>query len=183
MKRYLLAQIVWVFLFSSLGLGCSSVSDFSRETYRKGFLSPDSFREGAIGVLPLSGADKTERYVDTAREIFHKTIHELQPRMNPLPLPLSPEKEVWNERELDRFKAMSRFLLQTQLRQVDLAEGATHIQIMGRLWDVEQGDILWEGIGESRGNLFLFFPTVPASFETAMEVASRGLIRKLPVSQ
>jgi len=174
-------QILWVTVIAFLVVGCSSISDFSRETYRKGFLTPDSFRNGAIGVSPLSGGEKTDRYLDAAREIFRNTISEIEPQMRPISHPLSKTKEVWNEHELSAFKKTARFLLQTELQQVDLAEGVTHVQIKGRLWDIEQEDILWEGVGESRGHLFLFFPTVPASFEAAMKVASRGLIRKLPV--
>jgi len=164
-------------------MGCASISDFSRETYRKGFLTPDSFRDGAMGVLPLSGGEKTDRYLDKAREIVRKAIAEIEPRMRPLDLPLSKTKEVWSEQEFVPLKNTARFLLQTELQQVDLAEGATHVLIKGRLWDLEQGDILWEGVGESRGNLFLFFPMAPASFEKVLETASRGLILKLPTRE
>ena len=172
-----------VTIFTFLIVGCSSIGDFSRETYRKGFLSDDFLRDGVMGVLPLSGGEKTGHYLSTGREIFKKAISEIKPSMRPISLPLSATKEVWGEREFDALKETARFLLQTELQQVDLVEGVTYVRIKGRLWDVEQRDILWEGIGESRGHLFLFFPTVPASFETAMDVASRGLIRKFPTKE
>jgi len=172
-------QIVWVTALAFLVFGCSGINDFSRETYRIGHLT-DSFRNGEIGLLLLSGGEKTDRYIETARDIFHNVIKEMEPAIRPLPLSISPTKEVWREQEFDLLKKTARFFLQTELQQVDLLEGATYVRIKGRLWDVEQGEILWEGIGESRGDIFLFFPTAPASFERAMEVASRGLIRKLP---
>jgi len=175
-------RIWWVSIFLFLA-NCASMGDFSHETYRRGFLSGDSLRDGAIGVLPLSGGERTGRYLDTAREIFKHTISEIKPSMRPISFPLSATKEVWGEHEFDALKGTARFLLQTELQQVDLVEGVTYVRIKGRLWDVEQRDILWEGVGESRGHLFLFFPTVPASFETAMEVASRGLMKRFPTRE
>jgi hypothetical protein len=118
-------------------------------------------------------------------------MQETQPAVRPLSVAfdgdasfaLPSPKKVLEESDFARLKKTTsiRFFLQVHLQQVEIVEGATQVRIEGRLWDIEQGDILWEGVGESRGNLFLFFPTAPASFEKTMEVASRGLIRKLPM--
>jgi hypothetical protein len=91
-------------------------------------------------------------------------------------------RTVAEERDLSKFRKIlgTRFLLQTELQEVAVMEGATQVRIQGRLWDIEMGDVIWEGTGESRGYLFLFFPRVPATFEKAIEVASRGMIRNLP---
>ncbi len=157
------------------------MGDFSRETYRKGFLLSDTVQAASIVVLPLAGADQPDRYLIPAREIFQNIIQGMQPQIKPVALSLSPTKDVLHTAEFNILKKEAHFLLQTELQQVEVVDGATQVRLFGRLWDMEQGDILWEGMGESRGHLFLFFPTVPASFEKTMEVAARGLIRKLPV--
>ena len=179
--------------FASIGLvlfllsmeGCGGVSDFSREIYRKGFLASDPIAKEEVAALPMTGETGTHRYLESAREIFTARMTEMQPTIHPLSFSISPTKEVLEESDFASLKKTTsvRFLLQTELRQVEVVEGATQVRIEGRLWDIEQGHILWEGVGESRGHLFLFFPTTPASFEKAMEVASRGLIQKLPIKK
>jgi hypothetical protein len=103
------------------------------------------------------------------------------------PLLLSFERESLNnkvirEEDLQVLRKIlnARFLLQIELQQVDIIEGATQVSLRGRLWDVEMGKIIWEATGESRGDSFLFLPRVPVSFEWAIETASRGLVRRLP---
>jgi hypothetical protein len=76
--------------------------------------------------------------------------------------------------------AGARFLLLTELESVELAEGATHVKLIGRLWDADNGRIVWEATGRGRGYVFLFFPWAPSSFEKTMGVASRGLLRQFP---
>lgn len=90
--------------------------------------------------------------------------------------------EVAREEDIRRVgRALQvRYLLQTTLTRVEVIEGATQVQIQAKMWDVEMGDVVWEGTGEARGYLFLIFPQTPSSFEKTVEVASRGLIRKLP---
>jgi hypothetical protein len=162
-------------------VGCTGMSDFSRETYRKGFLLSDTVQAASIAVLPLASANQPNRYLIPAREIFQNVIQGMQPQIKPVSLSLSPTKDVLHTSEFAALKKEAHFLLQAELQQVEVVDGATQVRLLGRLWDIEQGEIIWEGIGESRGHLFLFFPTAPASFEKAMEVAARGLIRKLPV--
>ncbi len=165
--------------------GCGGIGDYSREVYSKGYLASDPITKEAVAALPMTGENETLQYLEAAREIFTNRMTEMQPRIRPLSHSISPTKEVLEESDFASIKKTTsiRFLLQTELRQVQVLEGATQVRIEGRLWDIEQGDILWEGVGESRGNLFLLFPTTPASFEKAMDVASRGLIRKLPIKK
>ncbi len=178
-------QGIGFLLFLLVFVGCGGISDFSRETYRKEFLTSDPITKEAVAALPMTGQIKTLRYLEAARGIFENAMTEMQPAIHPLSFSISPTKEVLEESDFDALKKTTsvRFLLQTELRQVEVVEGATQIRIEGRLWDIEQGSILWEGVGESRGHLFLFFPTAPASFEKAMDVASRGLIQKLPMKK
>ncbi|MBI3358599.1 MAG: hypothetical protein HY201_03890 [Nitrospirae bacterium] len=172
---------------------CSSMSDLSHETYKKGFLKIDPLGKEETAVLQMTGDNSVDLYLPKAREMFNMLLQETLPRVRPLSFvpgadpsfALPSTKKVLEESDFVHLKKATsiRFLLQTNLQQVEVVEGATQVRIEGRLWDIEQGDILWEGVGESRGHLFLFFPTAPASFEKAMEVASRGLIRKLPMRQ
>ncbi len=171
-----------VLLFLLILAGCASINDLSRETYRKGFLKVDRISKEEIAVLPMTGDANTAPYLLTARGIFNDVMTEMRPQMRPSePLPVAPQNEVLEESAFASLKKTTRFLLQTELNQVEVVEGATQIQVHGRLWDVQLGEVIWEGVGESRGHLFLFFPEAPASFEKAMEVATRGFIRKMPI--
>lgn len=183
--RLLLAVVV------PLGMGCASISDLSHETYKKGFLKIEPLGKEETALLQMTTDNAASEYLPKAQEIFNIVMQETQPRVRPLSFfsgadasfALPHTKKVLEESAFATLKKTTpiRFLLQTNLQQVEIIEGATQVKIEGRLWDIEQGDILWEGIGESRGHLFLFFPAAPASFEKAMEVASRGLIQKLPM--
>ncbi|MEK7748212.1 MAG: hypothetical protein AAB300_03970 [Nitrospirota bacterium] len=178
-----------LFTFSA----CSSISDLSRETYQKGFLRGDYIEKQNTAILEMTAESSADTYLPTASAIFNRLIKERVPNLpflssvslphRSFTLPLT--KKVLEESTFKPILGITsvRFVLQTHLQLAEVAEGATQVAIYGRLWDMEQGDILWEGVGESRGYLFLFAPTVPASFEKAMEVASRGLIRKLPIEE
>ncbi len=180
---------LWILLL--LGMGCSSISDLSHETYKKGFLKIDPLGKEETAVLQMTADNAARDYLPKARRIFDILLYETQPKVRPLFLipgadptfALPATKKVLEESDFAEFKQKTsiRYLLQTHLQQVEVVEGATQVRIEARLWDIEQGDILWEAVGESRGHLFLFFPTAPATFEKAMEVASRGLIQKLPM--
>lgn len=192
-----------VFLLTFLMIsGCVGIDDLSRENYRKGVLYTSNLSKESIAILPMVAKGDNRHYLSSAESIFYKSLTEMREQTNLI----SPQeglvkikegdlddffrvfeketsfKKVAEERDLSRFRKIlgTRFLLQTELQQVEIMEGATQVRIQGRLWDIEMGDVIWEGTGESRGYLFLFFPRVPATFEKAIEVASRGLIKKLP---
>jgi TolB-like protein len=179
--------------FFVLGAGCVGIDDLSRESYRKGVLFTSNLSNERIAILPMTAKGENRHYLQQAESIFYKALTEMREEGNLL----SPQalddffrvfeketsfKKVAEERDMSKFRKIlgTRFLLQTELQQVEVLEGATQVRIQGRLWDIEMGDVIWEGTGESRGYLILFFPRVPATFEKAIEVASRGLIRKLP---
>lgn len=190
------------FVFSLFLFGCVGIDDLSREEYRKGVLYTRSLANETFSVLPMTASGERRGYLPRAESIFFKALSEMRPST----ALISPEenadkmkeenldalfhqfqqeasfKKAPEESDLSQFKRAlgSRFVLQTELQRVEVTEGATQVRLEGRLWDIELGDIIWEGVGESRGYLFLLFPRAPASFEKAMEVASRGMIRKLP---
>ena len=193
---------IFLFVFSLLIFGCVGIDDLSREDYRKGVLYTSNLSTETIAVMPMVGRGANREYTKTAEKIFYKALTEMRQQtqfispeegrvkieannLGPVLDRLKKEtsfKKVAEEKEVAELKRVlgTRFLLQTELQQVEVAEGATQVRIQGRLWDIEMGDIIWEGTGESRGYLFLFFPRIPASFEKAAEVASRGLIKRLP---
>ncbi len=72
-----------------------------------------------------------------------------------------------------------RYLLQTDLRLSEVAGGAEHVRIFGRIWDTTDDEIIWTGYGEARGYVYMFFPAVPASFEKDAAVAVEGLVREI----
>ncbi|WDT71043.1 MAG: hypothetical protein MPW14_08140 [Candidatus Manganitrophus sp.] len=190
------------FIFGLLFFGCVGIDDLSREDYRRGVLYTSNLSTETIAVMPMIGRGANRDYTKTAEKIFYRALTEMRQQtqlispeegrnkieanqLGPLLERLKKEtsfKKVAEEKDVAALKKVfgTRFLLQTELQQVEVIEGATHVRLQGRLWDIEMGDIIWEGTGESRGYLFLFFPRVPASFEKAAEVASRGLIKRLP---
>ncbi|NKE70695.1 hypothetical protein [Candidatus Manganitrophus noduliformans] len=190
------------FIFGFLFFGCVGIDDLSREDYRRGVLYTSSLSTETIAVMPMVGRGANRDYTKTAEKIFYRALTEMRQQtqlispeegrarveasnLGPLLERLKKElsfKKVAEEKDVAELKKVfgTRFLLQTELQQVEVIEGATHVRLQGRLWDIEMGDIIWEGTGESRGYLFLFFPRIPASFEKAAEVASRGLIKRLP---
>lgn len=201
-KHSLLMKRILLFISGLLLFGCVGIDDLSREDYRRGVLYTNNLSTETIAVMPMVGRGANRDYAKTAEAIFYKALTEMRQQthlispeegrarieasnLSPLLENLRGEtsfKRVAEERSVAELKKIfgTRFLLQTELQQVEVAEGATQVRIQGRLWDIEMGDIIWEGTGESRGYLFLFFPRIPASFEKAAEVASRGLIKRLP---
>lgn len=183
-------------------VGCATIDDLSTQTYRKiGLPSKVSEGEG-FGFLPLFGRISVRNYLPEANEIFLESIQQqrtgltwidpqeslrriraagLEATYQDLTTGSSAETPPRQE-PLQRIgKAVGvRYLLLTEVQRVETTEGATQVRLKGRLWDTEKGETLWEGVGESRGYVFLIFPRVPSSFEKTMAVASRGLIERLP---
>ncbi len=183
-------------LFLLLWVGCARIGDLSGERYRVGVLF--SLPNETVVILPMQAAEKYREDLPMAESIFYRGLTEMRPQMQRVspqesrarleaaslfPILERLEGDVpFSEREMAPLHKLfgTPFFLQTFLSEAQTLEGATHVRIRSRLWDMEKGDIVWEATGESRGYLFLFFPTTPASIEKTLEVASRGLIRKLP---
>jgi len=196
------ARMGLFFLAGLLLFGCVGIDDLSRENYRRGVLYTDNLSTETIAIMPMFGRGVNRDYTKTAEAIFYRSLIEMRPQTHLI----SPDevrakieasnlgrtleklkketsfKKVAEEKDIAELKKLfgTRFLLETELQQVEVVEGATQVRMQSRLWDIEMGDIIWEGTGESRGYLFLFFPRIPASFEKATEVASRGMIKRLP---
>jgi hypothetical protein len=182
-----------VLLALSVG-ACTGISDLSREDYRRGYLLISPLSEQKLVVLPMRAPRANVKYLKSAETLFLSALSEMRgAEVEVVPPGESSDvsAEIFGAPSTNRvvFEAEMKTLkerfktplfLQTELTHVEAEEGATHVRIYGRLWDAESGNILWEANGESRGHVFLFFPTVPASFEKIAESASRGLIRKMP---
>ncbi|MHB1606344.1 MAG: hypothetical protein ACYCTV_08130 [Leptospirales bacterium] len=74
-----------------------------------------------------------------------------------------------------------RYFLQTDIRISSVEGGAEHVRIYGRLWDGRSKEIVWNGYGEARGYVYVFFPAIPAPFEKDASVAVNGLVNQIPV--
>jgi len=196
MGRWLtLALVGWL-------AGCASIDDLSKENYRRGFLIDHGLARESVAALPMWAKGDSRSYLPEAEEIFVNALKQMRPNLSVI-LPdesrrlieaqgagsaYRTSRDAFVERKVARDEDIRRigrtlnvrFLLETDLDMVEIGDGATQVRIRGELWDAEMGDLVWEGFGEARGYLVLVFPRTPASFEKTAEVASRGLIRKLP---
>ena len=187
-----------------LGLlsGCATIDDLSSETYRRVSFSSNVFDREVVGLLPMSGTPGVQDYVSQADLIFQGHLRRLwegRPHIEARESLQRIRKAGLERVYQDWAKSLAsgrppeqdppaqigkaigaRYLLQPELQRIELAEGATQVRLVGRIWDAEKGDLLWEGLGESRGYVMLIFPWVPSSFEKTMAVASKGLIRRMP---
>jgi hypothetical protein len=182
--------------------GCATIDDLSSQTYRKAGI-PSNVSEGqALGLLPMFGSGSLREFLPQANAIFLENFqHEhsgwtlidpqesvqriQQAGLDSLYRVFSEDYAMKNPPLQEPLRQIgeavgTRYLLLTELQQMETAEGATEVRVAGRLWDAEMGETLWEGMGESRGYVFLVFPWVPSSFEKSMAVASKGLIEHLP---
>ncbi len=202
MKRVASVSGILCCLVIGAVLGCATIDNLSTESYRKAGL-PSKLSEGeALGLLPLFGRVPLREYLPKADVIF---LESFQQQRNGRSW-IEPQESLKRIREAgletlyqDLAKGYSidhpprqeplqqigkavgtRYLLLTELQQIEMAEGATQVRLTGRIWDTEKGEILWEGIGEGRGYVMLIFPWVPSSFEKTMATASNGLIQRLP---
>jgi hypothetical protein len=182
--------------------GCATIDDLSIESYRAAGLSKADLKTQTIGLLPIFARGVNRTYLDPADRILVENFRKYRPDR----VVLSPEEAVRLIRErgvettylsvAKNYRATrapeetplkelgealgTRYLLLTELENIEVAEGATQVRLRARLWDTEQGDTLWEGIGEGRGYVFFIFPWTPSSVEKTLAVASRGLSLRLP---
>lgn len=196
--------MIWILAWCLGGVfsGCATIDDLSSQTYRKaGF--PSNVSEGqALGLLPMYGAGSLREFLPQANEIFLESFRHgnsgwtlIDPKeclqriqqtgLDPVYRTFSQGYAMKNPPLQEPLRQIgeavgARYLLLTELQQMETAEGATEVRVAGRLWDAKMGETLWEGTGESRGYVFLVFPWVPSSFEKTMAVASKGLIERLP---
>lgn len=182
--------------------GCATIDNLSTESYRKVGL-PSHLSEGeALGLLPLFGRVSLREYLPRADAIFLESFQQqrggrtwIDPQesvrrireagLETLYLDLAREYSVDRPPRQEPLQQIgkavgTRYLLLTELQRIEMAEGATQVRLTGRIWDIEKGEILWEGVGEGRGYVVLIFPWVPSSFEKTMATASDGLIDRLP---
>lgn len=182
--------------------GCATIDNLSTESYRKVGL-PSHLSEGeALGLLPLFGRSPLRDYLPKADAIFLESFQQqrggrtwIDPQesvrrireagLETLYLDLTRDYSVDRPPRQEPLQQIgkavgTRYLLLTELQRIEMTEGATQVRLTGRIWDIEKGEILWEGIGEGRGYVVLIFPWVPSSFEKTMATASDGLIHRLP---
>lgn len=180
--------------------GCVTIDDLSTENYRKIGLPDRWIQNEPVGVLPMMGGTTVRGNLTMADEILHRSLRrqegpwvDARESMNRIrEAGLEDVYEDWARRykfnrppqqgPLEAIgKAIgTRHLLLTELHPAELTEGATQVRVLGRIWDSEEGEILWEATGESRGYVVLIFPWIPSSFEKTLAVACDGLVDRLP---
>ncbi|MBI3995278.1 MAG: hypothetical protein HY349_04810 [Nitrospirae bacterium] len=203
MKRVALASgILCCLVIGALPMGCATIDDLSTESYRKFGFPSEPFEGEGLGLLPLFSRSSLRDYLPRADAIFVEALRQQrsgrvwidpqeslsrirQSGLESLYQDLTREYSVDRpprQEPLERIgKAVgARYLLLTELQRIEMTEGATQVRLAGRIFDTEQGEILWEGIGEGRGYVVLIFPWIPSSFEKTMAIASNGLIHRLP---
>lgn len=197
-----LAFGLWILTFLIIFYGCAGIDDLSSLLYRDSSLKKGGLVKERVGLLPMYGRGENKGYLKNADNILTRSFSSVKSGVEFL----SPEESLERIRSaglIETYQDMvrsyspqatqrlseirilggalgTRYIVQSELQSSRVMEGATHIRIYARLWDTEKGEIVWEGIGEARGYVFLIFPVVPSDFERAMEVASRGLARRLP---
>lgn len=182
--------------------GCASIDDLSSLSYRDSGLKKGALVNERVGLLPMFGRGENRGFLVNADDIFAQSLSSEKTGVEFLSPGESLEK-IKSAGLIDTYQDMVRnysptatprlsdikiiggaigtkYIVQSELQSSRVMEGATHVRIYARLWDTEKGEIVWEGIGEARGYVFLIFPVVPSDFERAMEVASRGLARRFP---
>ncbi len=201
-KSQNLAFKLCYFTFLVMLCGCAGIDDLSSLLYRNSRLEKGLLDNERVGLMPMFGKGENRAYLKNAEDIFGQSLSDEKKGVTFL----SPEESLERIRSaglIETYREMARsysplasqklsdiqviggalgtrYILQSELQLSGVIEGATHVRIYARLWDLEKGVILWEGVGEARGYVFLIFPIVPSDFERAMEVASRGLARKFP---
>ncbi len=181
--------------------GCATIDDLSQEAFRAPAFGPEQLRGQTVGVLPVFARGSRRSYLDSANHVFRDSLKSEWHTASTIASEevlrriadggaqaeyLATEQRyasglVPEETPLRRIATAvgARYLLLTELTDVELAEGATQVRLAGRLWDADGGRIVWEGSGTGRGYVFLIFPWAPSSFEKTMAVASRGLLRNV----
>lgn len=193
---------LWILTFLIISYGCAGIDDLSSLLYRDSGLKRGGLVNERVGLLPMFGRGENRSYLKNAENIFASSFSSEKTGVEFL----SPEESLERIRSaglIETYQDMARnysplatqrlsdikviggaigakYIVQSELQYSRVMEGATHVRIYARLWDIEKGEIVWEGIGEARGYVFLIFPVVPSGFERAMEVASRGLARRFP---
>lgn len=194
-----LLLIAFLLGFSSCA---ESINDLSSEIYgMPGFSSASLSRDGLV-ILPTVAGEGSK---DEAMEIS-KILDDLVTKKLPTRKILSSgavEDRMKKDRNLaEKWDRMSphisvhsvkglettrsfgqdlgmRFLLETQIQMAEEAGGAEQVRVFGRIFDTLEGRIVWEGVGEARGYVNLFFPSAPATFSKTAAVAVKGLTRKM----
>jgi len=189
-------------MLSSFASCADSINNLSAEIYAiDGFSSSSLVHEG-IGVLPTVSGDGTkDESLMVSRLLGDQMAAKVpgnrltgpdkigekiakDPNLGRLWAQIEPHVSAHSVKGLEatQFLGQSlgiRFLLETQIQMAEEAGGAEQVRIFARIYDINRKRIVWEGFGEGRGYVKLFFPSVPATFRETATVAVRGIISKI----
>ena len=187
-----------------LALACcsDSINNLSSELFSDEGFSPSVLEKEGVGLLPTVPGEGTRiQAAEVSTILDHLFAQKLRPGLFHSSRELTnrfdhdkvlvaawskiaPHISVHSVTGLERTKAFGkrldlRFLLETQIQMAEEAGGAEQVRIFARIFDTVRGRIVWEGVGEGRGYVKLFFPSVPATFKETASVAAKGLIAKI----
>lgn len=182
---------------------CSdSINNLSTELFSDEGFSPSVLEKEGVGLLPTVPGEGTRIQAAEVSAIldhlFEQKVRpgllhssrEMENRINHDRVlvaewaKIAPHISVHSVTGLERTRPFGRmlglrFLLETQIQMAEEAGGAEQVRIFARIFDTVRGRIVWEGVGEGRGYVKLFFPSVPATFKETASVAAKGLIAKI----
>jgi hypothetical protein len=200
--KHRILDLLFIGIFFSIPSCADSINDLSTEIYSiDGFSSSALSRDG-VAITPTVPGEGSKDEAKLVTGILNKLIvtkiqsshvvgsKEIEQRVEKdktlggLWSRIEPHISVHSVKGLDLTgpfgKSLGvRFLLESQIQMAEEAGGAEQVRIFARIYDVVKGRIVWEGVGEGRGYVKLFFPSAPATFKETATVAVRGLISRI----
>ncbi|HXN07417.1 MAG TPA: hypothetical protein VN944_10180 [Nitrospiria bacterium] len=196
--RALFGPIAAIFLLS----GCGAIDHIYTPYYKSlSFSEAQMIRDG-IAIMPVSSPADAAEFRLSAQKIFVKSVRNLRKDL-PFTSPEESEKKAIDAgvygpfrellstefgKEVPRLQLIrqvghaldKRFIMRPELTLARQSEGATRLILRVQIWDVDLGEMVWEGSEDSSGYVVLIFPQSPAPVEKVLEVASAGLVKKIP---
>ena len=188
--------------FIFLNFGCGTIDHIYTEHYSKFSFSRAQMIHDGVAILPMTTRNENAELAVSAQAIFLKSVRNFRKEIDFIE-PERGEKILLDagaygalrellatefNKEVPQLQLIrqvghalnKRFLLRPELSQSLQIEGMTQLKLRVQIWDVDLGEIVWEGTEESRGFVILVFPMSPAPMEKVMEVASNNLVKKMP---
>ena len=197
--KHRILDVVFFGMLLFLASCADSINNLSTEIFSiDGFSSSSLSRQG-LAILPTVEGDASKSDAHTISGLLNGMIAKKIPAKSLVNSETIEQKirddktmaTLWNQMEphisAHSVKGLEathsagrilgvRYLLETQIQMAEEAGGAEQVRIFARIYDVARGRIIWEGVGEGRGYVKLFFPSAPATFKDTATVAVRGVV-------
>lgn len=200
--KHRILDFLFIGILLSIPSCADSINDLSTEIYSIDGFSPSALSRGGVAIIPTVPGEGSKEEAKQVTGILNKLIAakilprhivssteierriEKDKKLGALWSRIEPHISVHSVKGLDVTGSFGqslgvRFLLETQIQMAEEAGGAEQVRIFARIYDVAKGRIVWEGVGEGRGYVKLFFPSAPATFRKTATVAVRGIISRI----